>query len=163
VQLYFKYESAGKVAENVSAEETSVSKTSGRRATKLLQLRPCKTPVVDALKEHNPVSRIHFYNWFLQSLYDGEVDPQLVVFSSGTWFSLRGEVNYQNSRYWSAGNLEFIHELPLHDEKICVWCATSARRESSTISGKQLQRVNNVLRLYTDCIRSGGQHFQHLL
>jgi hypothetical protein len=35
-------------------------------------------------------------------------------------------------------------------------------REISTISREKLQRVNVFLR-YTECIGSGGQHFQHLL
>jgi hypothetical protein len=53
-------------------------------------------------------------------------------FSSEAWFSLHGEVgevNSQNSRYWSAESPGLIHELPLHDEKTGVWCAMSARRE----------------------------------
>jgi len=37
------------------------------------------------------------------------------------------------------------------------------RRESSTISGEEIQKVQNVFRSCTECIRSGGQHFQHLL
>jgi hypothetical protein len=51
---------------------------SGRRATKLLQLRPCKVTVVHALKEHDPVTRMQFYDWFLQSVHDGQFDPQLI-------------------------------------------------------------------------------------
>jgi hypothetical protein len=65
----------------------------------LLQLRSCTTSVVDTLMEHDPVARIHFCNWFLQSLHDGQVDPQLVFLSNEVWFSLHGEVNSQNSRY----------------------------------------------------------------
>ena len=58
------------------------------------QTRPCKATVVHALKEHDPVIGIHFGNWFLQSVYDGEVHPQLVFFFyNEVWFSLRGEVN----------------------------------------------------------------------
>jgi hypothetical protein len=87
------------VAETFSAQGTSVSKTSARRATKLLQLLLCKATVVHALKEHDPVARIHFCNWFLQSVHDGEVDPQLAFFFDEAWFSLVGEVNSQNSRY----------------------------------------------------------------
>jgi hypothetical protein len=64
------------VANNLSAPETSVSETSARRATKLLQLRLCKTTVVRALKEHHPVARIQLCNSFLPSVHDGEVDPQ---------------------------------------------------------------------------------------
>jgi hypothetical protein len=38
------------------------------------------------------------------------------------------------------------------------------RHEISVVSGEQFQRVNNdVFHRYTKCIRSGGQHFQHLL
>jgi hypothetical protein len=66
----------------------SVSKMSGQKATNLLQLWSCKTLIVHALKEHDPVARIHFCNWFLRSVYDGEVDPQLVFFLNEAWFSL---------------------------------------------------------------------------
>jgi hypothetical protein len=57
------------------AQEMSISKSSSQKATKLLKLRPYNTTVVHALKEHDPVARIHFYNWFLQSVHDGVVDP----------------------------------------------------------------------------------------
>jgi hypothetical protein len=36
--------------------------------------------VVHALKEHDPVARIHVCNWGFQSVYEGEVDTQLVFF-----------------------------------------------------------------------------------
>jgi hypothetical protein len=95
-----------------------------------------------------------FCNWFLQSVHHGEVDPRLVFFCDEAWFSLRGEVNFQNSRCWSAENSD-IHKLRLHDKKIGVWSAMSARREISTISGEEPQRVNNnVFRSCAECIRS---------
>jgi hypothetical protein len=70
------------------AQETSVSITFERRATKVLQLRRCKTRVVHALKEHDPLAKIllHFSNWFLHSVKDGEVYPELVFFSDESWF-----------------------------------------------------------------------------
>jgi hypothetical protein len=37
-------------------------------------------------------------------------------------------VNSQNSRHWSAENPGLIHELPLRDENVGVWCAVSAHR-----------------------------------
>jgi hypothetical protein len=38
------------------------------------------------------------------------------------------------------------------------------RRQISTVSGEELQRVNkNVFRKDTECIRSGRQHLNHLL
>jgi hypothetical protein len=46
--------------------------------------------VIHAFKEHDPVARINFCNWFLQSVHDEEVDPQLVSFLDEAWFSLCG-------------------------------------------------------------------------
>lgn len=78
-------------------------------------------------------------------------------------FSLPGEVNSQNNRYWSAENLGLFHELTLLDEKIGVWCAMRTRREVPTVFGQDVQRVNNLFRRCTDQIRSGGRHLRHLL
>jgi hypothetical protein len=37
-------------------------------------------------------------------------------------------VNSQNNQYWSAENPRLIHVLPLHYEKIGVWCVINAHR-----------------------------------
>jgi len=74
---------------------------------------------------------------------------------------LRGAVNSQNSRYWSAENSGLIYELLIYKKK-SVQCVMSARRESSTVSGEELRRVNNVFRSFTECILSRGRHFQCL-
>jgi hypothetical protein len=42
------------------AQETGVSKTSARRATQLLKLRPYKTRVIHTLQPHNPVCEAYF-------------------------------------------------------------------------------------------------------
>jgi hypothetical protein len=44
-----------------------------------------------------------------------------------------------------------------------VVCAMSGRREISAVSGQEHKGVNKVFRSFTECIRSEGQHFQHLL
>jgi hypothetical protein len=92
---------------------------------------------------------VYFCNWFLQSVHDGEVDPQLVFFSGEAWFSIHGEVNSQNNRYWSAENPRFIHELPLHDERIGVWCAINAHKIIGPIfyddTVHAARYVNNIL------------------
>jgi hypothetical protein len=58
-----------------------------KRQQEGLQLRPFKATEVHAWKEHDPVARIHFANWFLQSVYEGEV-IQLLFFTKEGW--LRG-------------------------------------------------------------------------
>ncbi|PSN50339.1 hypothetical protein C0J52_07600 [Blattella germanica] len=40
-------------------------------------------------------------------------------------FHLNGAVNSQNTRIWASENPHNIHEIPLHDVKIGVWCASS--------------------------------------
>ena len=55
-------------------------KTSAWRAKKLLQLQPCKTMVVHALKEHDLVRILHIYSQFLQSAHIGEAESLLVFF-----------------------------------------------------------------------------------
>ena len=42
-------------------------------------------------------------------LYDGEVHPVIVFFFNEGWFSLCGEVNSKNGRYWSAENPGLVH------------------------------------------------------
>jgi hypothetical protein len=108
-------------------------RNSALNATILLKLWPYKITVVHALKEHDLVVRINTCNWFLQSVHDGEINPQLVFISNEAWSSLHGELNSQNKWYWSAENPRLIHELPLHYEKIGVWCAISAHRITGPI------------------------------
>jgi hypothetical protein len=68
------------------AQETGVSKSSARRATQLLKVRPYKRTVIHALQPLDPASRIHFCSWFLQSIFNGEIDLQLTFFCDETWF-----------------------------------------------------------------------------
>jgi len=51
-----------------------------------------------------------------------KTDPTLLQF----WFNLSDCVNYRNNRHWSAQNPTLIHDVPLHDMKVGVWCAMSA-------------------------------------
>jgi hypothetical protein len=57
---------------------------------------------------------------------DGEIDPTLYFMSDEAWFHLSGHVNSQNTRYWSAEDPHNLHQVPLHDQKIGVWCPVSA-------------------------------------
>jgi len=140
-----------------------VPETSARMTTKLLELRPCKTMAVRVLKEHDPIAEIRFCKQIRKSVHDAKIDPHLVFFFDDACFSLPGEVISQNNRYWRAENLGIFHELTLLDEKNGVWCAMSTRRDVPTVLGQDVQRVNNLFRRYTDHIRSGGRHLQHLL
>jgi len=60
VQQYFKYESIGKIAENISSGE-EFSENIFRKGQKYLRLRPCKTTVVLAFEEFSVVAGIFLY------------------------------------------------------------------------------------------------------
>jgi hypothetical protein len=83
------------------AQGTKVSKSSARTATQLLKLRPYTTTVIRALQPRDPASRVRFRSSLLQSVIEGEIDPQLTFFSDEAWFHLQGYKNTQNNRYWS--------------------------------------------------------------
>ena len=42
-------------------------------------------------------------------------------------FTLNGTVNKQNCRIYATENPEKIQEVPLHDEKVTVWCGVSSK------------------------------------
>ena len=44
-------------------------------------------------------------------------------------FHHSGYVNKQDCRYWRAKNSRNIHELPLHSQKVTVWCGRYDTRE----------------------------------
>jgi hypothetical protein len=46
--------------------------------------------------------------------------------SSEAHFCLRSIVNKQNFQYWAAENLHELHERPLYDLKVNVWCLVSS-------------------------------------
>lgn len=70
---------------------TGISRTCAQMATQLLKLWPYKTAVVEC----DQVTRILLCNWFLWSIHDGEVDPQLVLFQMRFRFPYRQRWNVQ--------------------------------------------------------------------
>jgi hypothetical protein len=80
-----------------------------------------------ALHPRDPASSVHFCSWFLQSVIEGEIDPQLKLFSDEAWFHFQGYICMQNNRYQSSHNPHLTHEVLLHPVRV-VWCAVSSRK-----------------------------------
>jgi hypothetical protein len=137
------------------AQKTGVSKSSVRTATQLLNLRPYKTTVINALQPRDPASRVHFCSWILQSAVEGEIEPQLTFFSDVAWFHLLEHIIMQNDRYWSSQNQNLTHEVPLYQVKVDVCCAVSARIVIPAFLTKQLISKDTYVQrnsiLYTSC------------
>jgi hypothetical protein len=83
---------------------------------------------VHEVKPVDAPQRIQFCNWMLKNMHDGLADPLLLFITDEACFHLSGYVNSQNTRIWSGENPHAIHQTPLHDIKIGVLCAVSARR-----------------------------------
>jgi hypothetical protein len=81
---------------------------------------------------------------------DGELDPTLYFMSDETWFHLSGNVNAQNTRYWLAENPHILHQSPLHDQKIRVWCAVSGSRIIGPIFFDTTVNTEVYLRIFED-------------
>jgi hypothetical protein len=65
--------------------------------------------------------------------HDGVRDPKLTFFTDEAWFHLSGYISAQNSKYWRSINPKQTFEVPLHDQKIGVWCAITASRIAGPI------------------------------
>jgi hypothetical protein len=59
-----------------------------------------------------PRDPVIFVNWYLQSVYSGEFNPELTF--SGSVF---GHINVKIMRYWSIQNPHFIHKVTFDDVK----------------------------------------------
>jgi hypothetical protein len=110
------------------AQEIDVAYTTARRATKLFSFRPYLIQEVHRIKHTDFNLRITFCSWLLLNVHDGIIDPDLFFMSEEAWFHVSGNVNAQNNRIWDTENPHVLHQRLLHDTKVGVWCALSARR-----------------------------------
>jgi hypothetical protein len=78
--------------------------------------------------------RIQYCRWFQELVFNGLFDPKLKFYFDEVWYTLSGYINNQNNRYWSRENPHDVHEVPLHDLKVGVWCAISAWRAIQPMS-----------------------------
>lgn len=112
------------------SQQAHVSKSSAQRILrKKLDLYPYKMTTVHQLKESDHNSRIDYCNWFQNVLMREDEDIlDVTYFTDEAWFHLSGYVNSQNSRIWSTKNPHEFKQIPLHDQKVGVWCALSRTR-----------------------------------
>jgi hypothetical protein len=76
-------------------QEADVLVSSARTVRELLKL--CTHKVTHAfIATKRPSCRINFCSWFIQSVNEGALDPQLLFFTAEAWFYLNGDVNMYN-------------------------------------------------------------------
>ncbi len=109
-----------------AAQQLRMSVTSLRRAVrKELTFYPYKIQILEAKRPGDKEKRLNFALETLALIHlDNNVLSNLWI-SDEAYFCLSGSVNKQNMRFWGLQNPHVIHEQPLHDEKLLVWCAMS--------------------------------------
>ena len=90
-----------------------------------LHLKPYKFHNFQALEDADYEKRLIFANWFISL---PKLTEMFMFFSDEAYFYLRLPINKQNNRYWGDTDQLYTVEVPLHDEKVLVWCAISASK-----------------------------------
>jgi len=85
-------------------------------ATKLMQLHPHKTNVLQNLYDAACAAGLNFVNWYLQRMYAGHIDPSVILFSKDN-SHLSGHAKSQDNRHQTVTNLLLNHKVPLNDIK----------------------------------------------
>jgi hypothetical protein len=105
-------------------------------ATKLKQLHPHKTKVLQNLYDAACAAGPNSVNWYLQRTYAGHINPSVILFSMDN-SHLSRHANSQDNRYQTATNLLSTHKVPLNDIKDRVWCPMRATRITEPINSQQ--------------------------
>ena len=90
-----------------------------------LHLKAYKYNTWQKLEYHDYQKRVDFAQWFLALPKETKFS---LVCSDEAYFYLTLPLNKQNNRIWSPDQPNEGIEVPLHDEKILVWCAISANK-----------------------------------
>ena len=64
--------------------------------------------------------REDFANWVLINYDEDKNFSENIIFSDEACFSMHGDINSQNCRFWSKENPGQIFEVPPHNQKVVV-------------------------------------------
>lgn len=88
-----------------------------------LRLYPYKIQLVQELKRLDYRKRLDFVEWAQDKITRDPAFAGKIFFSDEAHFWLCGFVNKQNCRIWSNENPKEFVGVPLHPQKLTVWCA----------------------------------------
>jgi len=84
-----------------------------------------KIAIVQELIDRNMANCRISSEQFLEMLNDDGVISTLLMIDE-THFHLSGYVNKQNYRYWAPENPQELHQRPLHNKRLTVWCGIAS-------------------------------------
>lgn len=105
-------------------QELNIHRSTLQRILKKdLHLHAYKIQLTQQLQPNDHRQRRNFTNWIFEQLQTDDEFHNKIIFSDEAHFHLNGFVNKQNSRIWGDENPYVIQKLPLHPQKVIVWCA----------------------------------------
>lgn len=93
-----------------------------------LKLHPYKIQVVQRILDQDKIVRLEFCHRITELITQHPTFINNLLMSDEAHFHISGTVNKQNMRYWAPNNPCELHQRPLHDPKVTVWCAVSATK-----------------------------------
>lgn len=105
-----------------AANQHDVSHETIRGILKSIHFHPYKIHLVQELNEDDPDRRIEFSESMMNRMDENPLFLYNIVFSDEATFTLKGEVNRHNCRYWSDTNPAWMLESHTqYPQKVNVW------------------------------------------
>ncbi|GBM95098.1 hypothetical protein AVEN_3702-1 [Araneus ventricosus] len=92
----------------------------------ILQCYPFKITYVQELVPVDLPKREAFALQFLARMEVDNACPWNILWTDKAYFHLQGSANTQNCRIWARENPFQMPRLPLHSQKVTVWCGFTA-------------------------------------
>lgn len=110
-----------------ASQQLDISSSSMRTILRTeLKFKPYKIILNQPLTEAAKFKRFEFANLLTSMAEIENFNFNKIWFSDEAHFTLKGYLNKQNNRYWWYESFGETISVPLHSEKITVWCALSA-------------------------------------
>lgn len=117
-----------KSTRTVAREVGTLSATSVWRILRDAKFHPYKMQRHQQLTPQHRVRRVAHAQAQLQRIANEPGFVQRLLFSDEAHFSIHGDVNRHNFRYWANNNPHWVREAPLHSPRLTVWAAIGHQR-----------------------------------
>lgn len=111
------------------ARENDLSHTTVMKLLHASKMHPYKMQAVQELIGDDTDRRIEFCEQMMNLINDNQISLDWILFSDESTFTLNGEVNRQNCRYWNDSNPHWIEENHTqYPQKVNVWAGIIGNR-----------------------------------
>ncbi|KAJ8909340.1 hypothetical protein NQ315_003285 [Exocentrus adspersus] len=181
LNILLRYEESPITPARQIAREYNLCKKTILKILKSAGKRPFKMTPVQELLDDDSDRRVEFCESMMNFINDGQILPDWILFSDEAIFTLHGEVNRQNCRYYAETNPHWIVEQHTqHRAKLNVWAGVIEDRIigpiffDETLTGDRYRHfLENTLTLRSLqdefyhrlalCQEVNGAHFEQLI